>query len=57
MRTLPLAEAKAKLSRLVDRVAETDEEILGLIPWETKPRRAESASASAPPGVRRSRTE
>lgn len=28
MRTLPLAEAKAKLSRLVDRVAETDEEIL-----------------------------
>jgi len=28
MKTLPLAEAKAKLSRLVDRVAETDEEIL-----------------------------
>jgi prevent-host-death family protein len=28
MKTLPLAEAKATLSRLVDRVAETDEEIL-----------------------------
>jgi antitoxin YefM len=28
MRTLPLAEAKAKLSRLVDQVVETDEEIL-----------------------------
>ena len=28
MKTLPLAEAKAKLSRLVNRVAETDEEIL-----------------------------
>ena len=28
MRTLPLAEAKAKLSHLVDRVAATDEEIL-----------------------------
>lgn len=28
MNTLPLAEVKAKLSRLVDRVAETDEEIL-----------------------------
>ncbi len=28
MKTLPLAEAKAQLSRLVDRVAETDEEIL-----------------------------
>jgi len=28
MKTLPLAEAKAKLSRLVDRVVETDEEIL-----------------------------
>jgi prevent-host-death family protein len=28
MRTLPLAEAKAKLSRLVDHVLETDEEIL-----------------------------
>lgn len=28
MKTLPLAEAKAKLSRLVDRVAQTDEEIL-----------------------------
>jgi prevent-host-death family protein len=28
MRTLPLAEAKAQLSRLIDRVAETDEEIL-----------------------------
>jgi prevent-host-death family protein len=28
MKTLPLAEVKAKLSRLVDRVAETDEEIL-----------------------------
>jgi prevent-host-death family protein len=26
--TLPLSEVKAKLSRLVDRVAETDEEIL-----------------------------
>lgn len=28
MKTLPLAEAKAQLSRLVDRVAKTDEEIL-----------------------------
>ena len=28
MRTLPLAEAKAKLSRLVNQVVETDEEIL-----------------------------
>jgi prevent-host-death family protein len=28
MKTLPLAEAKAKLSRLVDRVEKTDEEIL-----------------------------
>lgn len=28
MKTLPLAEVKAKLSRLVDRVVETDEEIL-----------------------------
>jgi prevent-host-death family protein len=28
MRTLPLTEAKAKLSRLVDQVVETDEEIL-----------------------------
>jgi prevent-host-death family protein len=28
VKTLPLAEAKAKLSRLVDRVAMTDEEIL-----------------------------
>jgi prevent-host-death family protein len=28
MKTLPLAEAKATLSRLVDRVSETDEEIL-----------------------------
>lgn len=28
MKTLPLAEAKANLSRLVDRVAATDEEIL-----------------------------
>ena len=28
MKTLPLAEAKAKLSRLVDRVAATDEQIL-----------------------------
>jgi prevent-host-death family protein len=28
MRTLPLAEVKAKLSSLVDRVAKTDEEIL-----------------------------
>ncbi len=28
MRVLPLAEAKATLSRLVDRVARTDEEIL-----------------------------
>jgi prevent-host-death family protein len=28
MRTLPLAEAKAQLSRLVDQVAKTDEEIL-----------------------------
>ena len=28
MRTLPLAEAKAKLSRLLDHVAETDEEIV-----------------------------
>src|SRR5262245_14345455 len=28
MKTLPLAEAKAKLSRLVDRLADTDEEIL-----------------------------
>jgi antitoxin YefM len=28
MKTLPLAEVKAQLSRLVDRVAETDEEIL-----------------------------
>ena len=28
MKTLPLAEAKAKLSRLVDQVAATDEEIL-----------------------------
>jgi len=28
MKTLPLAEAKAQLSRLVDRVAETDEEFL-----------------------------
>jgi prevent-host-death family protein len=28
MKTLPLAEAKAKLSALVDRVAATDEEVL-----------------------------
>lgn len=28
MKTLPLAEAKATLSRLVDRVAKTDEEVL-----------------------------
>jgi antitoxin YefM len=28
MRTLPLAEAKAQLSRLVDRLAKTEEEIL-----------------------------
>jgi antitoxin YefM len=28
MKTLPLAEAKAQLSRLVDRVQKTDEEIL-----------------------------
>jgi prevent-host-death family protein len=28
VRTIPLAEAKATLSRLVDRVARTDEEIL-----------------------------
>jgi prevent-host-death family protein len=28
MKTLPLAEAKAQLSRLVDRVAATDEQIL-----------------------------
>ncbi len=28
MRTLPLAEAKAKLSSLIDRVVETDEEVL-----------------------------
>jgi antitoxin YefM len=28
MKTLPLAEAKAKLSRLVDQVVATDEEIL-----------------------------
>jgi prevent-host-death family protein len=28
MKTLPLAEAKAQLSRLVDRVAKTDEEVL-----------------------------
>jgi antitoxin YefM len=28
MKTLPLAEVKAQLSRLVDRVAKTDEEIL-----------------------------
>ncbi len=28
MKTLPLAEVKAKLSRLIDQVAETDEEIL-----------------------------
>ena len=28
MKTLPLAEAKAQLSRLVDRVATTDEEVL-----------------------------
>ena len=28
MKTLPLAEVKAKLSRLVDRVEKTDEEIL-----------------------------
>jgi len=28
MKTLPLAEVKAKLSRLIDHVAETDEEIL-----------------------------
>lgn len=28
MKTLPLAEAKAKLSRLVDRVAAMDEEVL-----------------------------
>jgi prevent-host-death family protein len=28
MRTLPLAEAKAKLSRLVDRVDKMDEEVL-----------------------------
>jgi prevent-host-death family protein len=28
MKTLPLAEVKAQLSRLVDRVADTDEEIL-----------------------------
>jgi prevent-host-death family protein len=28
MKTFPLAEAKAKLSRLVDRVAKTDEEVL-----------------------------
>ena len=28
MKTLPLAEAKAQLSRLVDRLAKTEEEIL-----------------------------
>ncbi len=28
MKTLPLAEVKAKLSRLIDHVAETDEQIL-----------------------------
>jgi prevent-host-death family protein len=28
MKTLPLAEAKAKLSQLIDRVAATDDEIL-----------------------------
>jgi prevent-host-death family protein len=28
MKTLPLAEVKAKLSRLIDRVAKTDEEIV-----------------------------
>ncbi|MBI2526532.1 MAG: type II toxin-antitoxin system Phd/YefM family antitoxin [Candidatus Rokubacteria bacterium] len=28
MKTLPLAEAKAKLSRLVDRVASLDEQVL-----------------------------
>ena len=28
MKTLPLAEVKAKLSRLIDQVAETDEQIL-----------------------------
>jgi prevent-host-death family protein len=28
MKTLPLAEVKAKLSRLVDQVAETDEQIM-----------------------------
>jgi antitoxin YefM len=28
MKTLPLAEAKAKLSRLVDRVEKTDQEVL-----------------------------
>ncbi len=28
MKTLPLAEAKAQLSRLVERVAATDEEVL-----------------------------
>jgi len=28
MKTLPLAEAKAKLSRLVDRVEKTDEEVM-----------------------------
>ena len=28
MKTLPLAEAKAQLSRLVDRVEKTDEEVL-----------------------------
>jgi len=28
MKTLPLAEVKAKLSRLVDQVAKTDEEIV-----------------------------
>jgi antitoxin YefM len=28
MKTLPLAEVKAKLSRLIDQVAETDEQIV-----------------------------
>ncbi len=28
MKTLPLAEVKAKLSRLVDQVAETDEQVV-----------------------------
>ena len=28
MKTLPLAEVKAKLSRLIDQVAETDEQIM-----------------------------